>query len=166
MVVYFYGHTKQYGYFSNFHPSKFLINASSIGQSEEIEVNCAEQAIMWLKALLMGDLICANAIAGETNPTICKKYGRQVKPFDESKWHEYRDAIAFEVLKSKFQDQQLKKWLLETGDEILVEASPKDKIWGIGISVSAAIKGEKWNGQNVLGNTLMRVRKNINIIDK
>ena len=166
MVVYFYGQTKHYGYFSNFYLSKFRINASVIGKSEEIEVNCAEQAIMWLKAILMGDLISANKIAVETNPAICKRYGRQVKPFDESKWLKYRDAIAFEVLRLKFQDPQLKQWLLETGNEILAEASSQDKIWGIGISVSAAIRGEKWNGQNLLGNTLMNVRQNINLSDK
>jgi ribA/ribD-fused uncharacterized protein len=50
---------------------------------------------------------------------------------------------------------------LETGDETLAEASPRDRIWGIGISVSDAIKGKKWNGENVLGNTLMRVREHI-----
>jgi ribA/ribD-fused uncharacterized protein len=90
-----------------------------------------------------------------------KKKGREIKPFDEEKWLKYRDAIAFEVLKAKFKDPQLKQWLLETGDETLAEASPIDRIWGIGISTSAALRGEKWNGENVLGNTLIRVREHI-----
>ena len=116
---------------------------------------------MWLKALLMGDLTRANLIAAEISPAICKRYGRQVKPFNETKWLEYRDAIAAYVLKLKFEDPELKKWLLETEDEILAEAAPRDKIWGIGISIRDAINGKEWNGQNILGNTLMNVRKHI-----
>ena len=159
MVVYFFGPTKRNGEYSNFYPSKFKISAKIVGKSEEIEVNTAEQAIMWLKALLMDDTEIASKIARECSPQKCKKYGRQVTPFDNIKWLEYRNKIAFEVLMLKFQIPELKDILLETGEEILAEASPRDKIWGIGIGVLDAEKGKKWNGENVLGNTLMRVRE-------
>ena len=159
--MYFYGHTKPNGFMSNFYPSKFTINANIIELSDTLEAETAEQAIMWFKALLMGDRKKAEAIAAEKNPAKCKKHGREVKSFDEEKWFKYRNAIAFEILKAKFQDPQLKQWLLKTGDETLAEASPRDRIWGIGISASAALRGEKWNGQNILGNTLMCVRQQI-----
>ena len=74
---------------------------------------------------------------------------------------EYRDKIAFEVLSLKFADPGLKKLLLETGTEILAEAAENDKIWGIGLSIDEAEKGTAWNGTNLLGNTLMRVRESL-----
>ena len=161
MVIYFYGHRSQnkYGYLSNFYPSKFVINANIINRSEETTVYNAEQAIMWLKALLMNDIKMANIIVNEPKPALCKRYGRQVKPFNETKWLKYRDKIAFEILKVKFQDPKFKKLLIATGNEIIAEAAPNDKIWGIGISETEALKGMAWNGENVLGNTLMSVRK-------
>ena len=161
MVLYFYGQYNSHGFLSNFYPATFIITANIIGLSQEIEVNSAEKAIMWLKALLMGDLNSASSIANESNPSICKKYGRNVKPFDNAKWHDNRDKIALEVLTLKFQHPDLKKLLLQTNLEILAEASPTDKIWGIGISSAAALKGEQWNGENILGNTLMKVRTNL-----
>ena len=161
MVVYFYGHTKSNGHFSNFYKSKFVISANVIGMSDEIEVACAEQAIMWLKALLMGDTNMAKTIAGETSPVKCKAYGRQVSPFDKVKWFEHRNKIAFEVVRLKFEDPTFKKILLATNDEIIAEASARDKIWGIGISVTNAEKGMSWKGENILGKTLMLVRNHV-----
>lgn len=130
MVRYFYGHTKPNGFMSNFYPSKFTINANIIGYDNVLEAETAEKAIMWFKGLLMDDKKRTAEIVAETNPAKCKKKGREIKPFDEEKWLKYRDAIAFEVLKAKFKDPQLKQWLLETGDETLAEASPRDRIWG------------------------------------
>ncbi len=161
MVLYFYGQYNSHGFLSNFYPATFIITANIIGLSQEIKVNSAEKAIMWLKALLMGDLNSASAIANESNPSICKKHGRNVKPFDNAKWLDNRDKIALEVLTLKFQLPDFKKLLLETNLEILAEASPTDKIWGIGISSAAALKGTPWNGENILGNTLMKVRSNL-----
>ena len=164
MVVYFYGHgpKSNYGYLSNFYPSQFVVNADIINKSEQITVYTAEQAIMWLKALLMGDEYHVNAIACCCgSPWLCKKYGRRVSPWDQALWEEYRDKIAFEVLSLKFADLGLKKLLLETGTEILAEAAENDQIWGIGLSVAEAEKGTAWKGTNLLGNTLMRVRENL-----
>jgi len=139
-----------------------VINATIINKTEEIIVYSAEQAIMWLKALLMGDDYHANIIANEKSPSQCKKYGRNIVPWSQSKWDESRDVIAFEVLKLKFADPELKKLLLETKMEILAEAAPNDKIWGIGLSVAEAQKGTVWKGKNILGNTLMYVRQHYN----
>jgi len=163
MVIYFYGHgpKNNHRYLSNFYPSKFRISASIVGVDKEIEVSSSEQAIMWLKALLMGDEYHANLLATEQNPGNCKKYGRNVSPWIQSKWLEYRNKIAFEVLSLKFADPGLKKLLLETGTEILAEAAPNDKIWGIGLSVAEALKETAWRGENILGNTLMQVRENL-----
>ena len=160
MVLYFYGHTKTKpgAFCSNFYPSKFRVNANIVDKTGEIEVYTAEQAIMWLKALLMDDVKTAAVIAQASNPADCKTYGRQVTPFIEDRWNQYRNKVAFEVLMLKFQNPELQRLLLETGDEVLAEAAPRDKIWGIGLSVADASKGLKWRGENILGNTLMRVR--------
>ena len=131
MPIYFYGHgpKNKYPYFSNFYRAKFLISAKIIGKSEETLVYSAEQAVMWLKAILMEDIKMATTIANDLKPANCKAYGRKVSPFIESRWHEYRDKIAFEVVKAKFEDTELKKLLLATGDEVIAEAAAQDKTW-------------------------------------
>ncbi len=59
------------------------------------------------------------------------------------------------------QNDHLRKKLLETGTRIIVEASAKDYIWGIGISFKDAVNGDKWKGLNLLGKVLMKVRKKL-----
>ena len=161
MVLYFYAVNNENGWASNFYRCKFIINANIINKTGETVVYSAEQAIMWLKAILMDDADSAMKIANETSPSKCKQLGRKVKPFDQTKWLEHRNIIAYEVLKLKFQNPYLKQKLLDTENENIAEASPRDKIWGIGISISDAINGKPWNGENILGNTLIGVRANI-----
>jgi len=88
--------------------------------------------------------------------------GRRITPFDEGRWVEHREEIVYRGNLYKFgQDEILKKTLLETGDLILVEASPSDKIWGIGFRESKAMgEQERW-GLNLLGQGLMRVREEL-----
>lgn len=168
MIYYFYGQNNKYGFLSNFYskqnssrPLSFKINASVIGLSYEIEVNTAEKGIMWLKALLMGDLRSAYLISINNNPGECKAMGRKITPFNEELWLKYRDQIAIYILTMKFKDNELRQLLLNTGNDLLVEASPSDCIWGIGISVDDAYGGKPWKGKNLLGNSLMIVRENI-----
>lgn len=59
------------------------------------------------------------------------------------------------------QNENLRKWLIDTYDRQLVEALPYDRIWGIGISVRDAEMGKEWKGHNLLGKALMEVRKKL-----
>ena len=94
----------------------------------------------------------------------CKKIGRRIKGFDEVIWEQVREDRMFKACVAKFvYNPDLAQRLLATGDKILVEASPYDKIWGIGLSVAdkRALDQSQWQGQNLLGKVLMRVRKQL-----
>jgi ribA/ribD-fused uncharacterized protein len=111
-----------------------------------------------------------NAILNETSAIQIKKYGRQVKNYDEKIWNDLRYQIMVNALHLKFsQNNIIKEKLLETKNKILYEASKNDKIWGIGYSVQDAILLNKNTyGQNLLGKALMEVRDKllIEIINK
>ncbi len=116
---------------------------------------------MYEKAKLMGDTKSVEKILKTTNPYLVKKYGREVKPWNEILWQQNREKIMVDVCFSKFTSSPiLREVLLETGNLILVEASPKDRIWGIGLGENyPGIEDPKnWRGLNLLGKSLMTVR--------
>ena len=119
---------------------------------------------MWSKAILFEDFEVAERIlkVGD-DPATAKKLGRAVKGFNAARWDSVRYEIMKEGLTLKFtQNPPLKEALISTGDAVLVEASPYDKIWGIGMSEVSAIKaGESKWGQNLLGKALMEVRESL-----
>jgi len=123
--------------------------------------NCAEQFFMSTKALFFNDNEIENKIMDCTDPRDMKKLGRIVKGFDEKKWIPvaYKTVISGNYQKF-LQNRQIKEFLLATGDSVLVEASPYDSIWGIGIAASDEknIDVFKWQGTNLLGFALMEVR--------
>lgn len=126
--------------------------------------NCVEQYFHAKKALLFDDKMMYDKIMSVVTPKVQKKYGRMVKGFDENKWIKNREQIMYDGCFLKFsQNKKLKEYLLSTGDKIIVEASPYDKVWGIGLGKNhvdvANVK--KWRGKNLLGKCLMEVRKNI-----
>lgn len=90
---------------------------------------------------------------------LCKKLGRLVKNYDDALWSQVRQVKMFEILLSKFSDPVMMQQILATGDRMIVEASPFDKIWGIGFDENNALSApfSKW-GQNLLGQELMKVR--------
>lgn len=90
-----------------------------------------------------------------------KKLGRKACDYDDEVWKEKRFDVVVKGNIAKFsQNEKLLDSLLSTGDKILVEASPKDTVWGIGLdeSSSEAIQPLKWIGENLLGFALMEVR--------
>ena len=98
-----------------------------------------------------------------------KGLGRKVKNFDENIWNEVKYHIVLTGNYYKFsQNKQLRQVLLSTGEGILVEASPLDMIWGIGIDANNenAYHPGKWNGSNLLGFALTEVREEIKRIRK
>lgn len=122
----------------------------------------SEQYMMWRKAELFGDDVAAAAILNEPNPGKVKALGRAVKKFDKDQW----DAVARQCVRDgvvlKFrQNADLLSVLLATGDKVLVEASPTDAIWGIGLTEERALltPPDQWKGTNWLGLVLGEARE-------
>jgi ribA/ribD-fused uncharacterized protein len=121
----------------------------------------AEHFMMAAKALLSGDAETAARIRQAPHPGAAKALGRQVRGFCEQVWAERRFEVVVAGNLAKFgQHPDLGKFLLDTGDRVLVEASPQDRIWGIGLAADddRATVPEQWLGLNLLGFALMEVR--------
>lgn len=143
-------------YMSNWHESTFVING--------ITFNCAEQYMMYSKAMMFGDKYIADKVLKSVYPREQKALGRKVRNFDNAVWEEKRLYVLYQGCLAKFQqNEELKQKLLSTGGLHLAEASPYDTIWGIGLDEEHqdATNPQKWKGLNLLGVVLMRVRKTL-----
>lgn len=128
---------------------------------EGIIYKTAEHWMMAKKAELFEDTAILEKIIACKSPAEAKKLGREVKNYEEQKWLDFRFQIVKEGNLHKFnQNNDLKKMLLNTGNKILVKASPVDAIWGIGMASDHkyCTHPEKWRGLNLLGFALMEVR--------
>jgi len=128
----------------------------------EILYKTAEHFMMAQKAKLFGDYKKFEEIIEVKEPGAAKALGREVKNFNEKIWEKYRFDIVTLANYLKFsQSSKLKEFLLNTNERVLVEASPVDTIWGIGLEANTfeATNPTKWKGLNLLGFALMRVRK-------
>ncbi|KAF1780386.1 Conserved hypothetical protein CHP02464 [Phytophthora cactorum] len=172
-AVFFYGQREpKFGFLSNFHPCEFT-------DPEGQRFYSSEQYFMKRKQELFdpdnGKL--AIAILRAKAPAVAKKLGRQVKNYDDEVWAEHRYEVMLEALKLKFSsDEDLAAKLLATSNKSLYEASRRDAIWGIGLSVASVAKmlreSESFRrtgdvdtetrnlcfGKNLLGNALMEAR--------
>lgn len=128
---------------------------------EGITYRSAEHWMMAKKAELFNDNEVLEKIHACASPAEAKKLGREVRNYDDALWLENRYAIVKEGNYHKFsQDAALKDFLLNTGSRIIVEASPVDDIWGIGLPADnpKAANPATWRGLNLLGFALMEVR--------
>lgn len=157
--VFFWGHTPSStgeitkSCFSQWYPCEFVEN--------DVKYFTAEQYMMAKKALLFGDNVTCAKIMSASHPNQFKALGRKIKPFDEATWNEHKKEIVVQGNLAKFgQNERLKTFLLNTGNRVLVEASPYDKIWGIGMSANDdnVENPNMWKGENNLGFALMEVR--------
>jgi ribA/ribD-fused uncharacterized protein len=140
--------------FSQWHPCSFAIDG--------IACNCAEQYMMYRKAMLFGDERIAARILKAKSPVEQKKLGRQVRNFDRIRWEQICKEVVYEANRAKFaQNQELLRQLLDTKGTTLVEASPYDTIWGVGLAEEdPAIRDRrKWKGTNWLGEILTKLRE-------
>lgn len=155
--IYFYGHkTGPYICFSNFYPCMF--------KDKKYTYNCSEQFFMKVKQETFDpdNEQIAQAIMTSSKPTEIKKLGRQVHNYNEDIWKSMRYNVMLNALRLKFsQNDNLCKLLLDTGEDIIVEANPFDRIWSIGIGIVKAQQGTPWRGQNLLGKALMEIRKEL-----
>lgn len=140
------------GPFSNWYPSKFTM--------DNMTFNCGEQFMMYMKAMTFKDLSSADEIMKTQSPKEQKAIGRKVKNYDNEKWAEVRYDIVKEGLREKFrQNTDLRQFLCSKSDCIIVEASPYDRIWGIGYDEDNAMEHmDNW-GENILGKIMMDLSK-------
>jgi ribA/ribD-fused uncharacterized protein len=119
--------------------------------------------MMAMKAKHFNDEDTLSKIMKVRSPRVQKEYGRQVKNFDPVEWSNVSKDYVFKANLVKFSDPVLKQKLLETGDREIVEASPYDKIWGIGLDKDdpRALDKTQWQGTNWLGEVLMKVRETL-----
>lgn len=157
--LFFWGHTNKTGertgkfIFSQWYPSPFTVDG--------VLYQTAEHWMMAGKARLFNDHATAGQIINAATPVEAKALGRQVKDFDPATWEAACFGIVVEGNKHKFsQDPDFKDYLLSTGDKVIVEASPVDPVWGIGLPQDSAKarNPHQWRGQNLLGFALMEVR--------
>lgn len=141
---------------SQWYPCKFTI--------DNITFTCAEQWMMYSKALLFKDKITRQKILSTHDPSKQKALGRIVKNFDPDVWSKESKVIVYVGNLAKFtQNKELLDQLLSTEYTTLVEASPSDLIWGIGLRASdkRATNKELWRGKNLLGSILTMLRDNL-----
>lgn len=121
----------------------------------------AEHYMMAAKAQLFGEEATATRILAAPSPKEAKALGREVAGFEDNAWVAARFDIVVAANLAKFsQHPDLKAFLLGTGNRVLVEASPVDRVWGVGLAADdvRARQPELWPGQNLLGFALMAVR--------
>lgn len=120
--------------------------------------------MMYGKAMCFHDETIAKQILQTDDVTRIKELGRLVSNYNDQIWSGMRQIIVYEGLVEKFsQNQELSDALLNTGDAFLAECAVKDKVWGIGLSMTDTKRLEPslWRGQNLLGFALMMVRKKL-----
>lgn len=155
-VVRFHRTEEKNGYLSNWYLSEFILDGKTYC--------CAEQYMMERKALLFGDKAAAEKIMQTQDQQTMQDLGRSVKPYVSQIWDGMKQLIVYRAVYAKFeQNPGLRKLLLSTGTAMLVECSHSDKVWGVGLGMhdSDADDYTKWNGQNLLGFTLMAVREEL-----
>lgn len=155
-IVRFHLITEENAYMSNWFPCETVIDG--------IIYSCAEQYMMAQKALLFGDKEIAEKIMLTDDPQEMKDLGKKARKFNGKIWDGYKQLIVYTAVKAKFtQHEDLRKMLLATGDAIPVECAYHDRVWGIGMDMQNpdAEYPDRWQGQNLLGLTIMRVREEL-----
>ena len=155
--IYFWGHQgSKKGCLSQWFESSFVING--------VTYKTAEHWMMAQKARLFGDVTLANQIVQCRHPRDAKQLGRAVRKFNNDIWNKHKFAYVVDGNIAKFQQNpSLKKFLLSTGNKVIVESSPVDSIWGVGLHMTNPDINNptKWKGENLLGFALMEVREQL-----
>jgi ribA/ribD-fused uncharacterized protein len=141
---------------SQWWPSPFVVDG--------VTYATAEHWMMAGKARLFEDAEAERRALAARSPAQAKKEGRLVRGFDEAVWERERFRIVVEGSVHKFaSDAGLRAFLLNTGRRVLVEASPVDRVWGIGLAADdeAVMDPERWRGPNLLGFALMEARERL-----
>lgn len=155
------------------HMKRLLADLGISGQPDDVEISGrlrsktypnAEAWMMAAKAWLMNDLASLLEIQKTSDPSAAKALGRNVRPFDKKLWDDACVPVVTAGSIAKFTaSDRMRDELLRTGDRVLVEGSPRNRIWGVGISWrdDAILDSRNWRGRNLLGECLMAARKTI-----
>lgn len=158
-LVLFYRNNGDTAYLANWYQSPFTY--------VDGEYSCAEQYMMQQKMLLFGAGDVADRIMRESDPMNIKKLGRtRIQGFADDLWIDVRMQVLRRGLRAKFQcAPELLDRLLTTGEAILADGSPKDTVWGIGMSVAEGKQRGvlEWGGKNLAGKTMMTVRRDLKL---
>ncbi|MBD5085397.1 MAG: NADAR family protein [Clostridiales bacterium] len=152
-IICFHNPEEANGYLSNWFLSNFDMN--------NIHFSSMEQYMMYQKAVLFHDTGIASQILQTDNVGKIKALGRSVQNYDDTIWNGMRQIIVYHGLVAKFeQNDDLKGKLIGTHEDILAECAVQDRVWGIGLSMKDDRRFDmsEWQGQNLLGFTLMMVR--------
>lgn len=162
--LFFWGHTPKApeiidkSCFSQWFPASFKI--------DDVHYPTAEHFMMAEKARLFGDSEAEQKILNCGDPHHAKKLGRLVKNYDDKKWLEHRFDIVVRGNLGKFRQNPLLQEFLENSEtRVIVEASPRDRIWGIGMGAAhpSSENPSQWRGENLLGFGLMEVREQLRL---
>jgi ribA/ribD-fused uncharacterized protein len=159
--LFFWGHTAKEGrlgkqVLSQWWPAPFVVEGQRYAT--------AEHFMMAEKAKLFADHGTFSEILRSDDPKQAKALGRSVRNFEPAAWDNRKFEVAIEGNLAKFgQNHELRDWLMGTANDVLVEASPVDRVWGIGLSEDdkRATDVSKWRGDNLLGFALMKVRSEL-----
>jgi hypothetical protein len=145
--IFFWAEKDQYGAFSNFHPGPFEIDGKMWPTTEHY---FAAQKTM--------DESEREAIRKAETPLDAKRMGRVVNLRPD--WDDVKYDVMMDALRAKFgNSSELKELLVGTGDALIYEDSPHDKVWGTGR------RGGVGSGQNLLGKALMQVRQELSVVE-
>lgn len=152
-IICFHNPDEENGYLSNWYLCRFT--------ADGVVFSSMEQFMMYRKAICFHDNEMAAQILEADDAARIKEFGRRVSGYDDNYWNGVRQLIVYEGLLAKFsQNAELKEKLKATGNAVLAECAVKDRIWGIGLSMSDPDRLDrvKWKGQNLLGYALMMTR--------
>lgn len=155
------------GIYSQWDPSDFtvVIPKNDLSEKYPFTFNRAEQFMMWSKAFMFGDTQTADAILNSSDPAEQKRLGRNASGFINDVWvQNAQDVVLIGNLAKFSQDHTKLKKLINTNNRLLVESSPKDRIWGIGLHKTdiRALDPNKWLGTNWLGIAITHVKELMN----
>lgn len=160
--IYFWGHDSNKSYITHHCLSQWFERGFTKNGTHYLT---AEHFLMAKKALLFQDNIAYQRILSAKHPGEVKQIGREVIGFDQAVWDQHKFDIVVTGNQHKFtQNEDLKAYLLNTKDKVLVEASPVDLVWGVGLAKDdlRILNPNQWLGENLLGFALMQVRALIN----
>lgn len=155
-VICFHNPNEENGYLSNWYHSSLNIEGKCFSSMEKY--------MMYKKACYFQDEEIARQILDVDDVAEIKALGRMVSGYDERLWNGIRQIVVYQGLLAKFmQNPELEEQLKVTGEAVLAECAVRDRIWGIGLSMHDPNRLDpgKWQGQNLLGYTLMMVREQL-----
>ncbi len=149
---------------SNWYKTEFEAEVMINGKKEKKTFYNSEQYFMFIKAVVFGDYETANKILATKDPKKAKQLGREVKNYDDEVWSRMRYKVMVDANKAKYgQNEELKKLIISDKfkDKGFIEASPVDKIWGVGLGENDPLADDEahWKGQNLLGKALDETRE-------